>query len=86
MNVLWKCIISGLLFVYATGMLWCQERDNNVSSFPADSIRLQYLLDCCERTNDTPEELLFLDSLLNESEGPENRKFKAYAYRNQIRH
>lgn len=86
MNVLWKCIISGLLFVYATGMLWCQERDNDVSSFPTDSIRLQYLLDCCERTNDTPEELLFLDSLLNESEGPENRKFKAYAYRNQIRH
>ncbi|RDU50249.1 sensor histidine kinase [Parabacteroides acidifaciens] len=86
MNVLRRCIFSGLLFVYATGMIWCQERGNAVNSFPPDSIRLQYLKDCCERADDTPEELLYLDSLLNESEGPENRNFKAYAYRNQIRH
>ena len=88
MSIAAKYLISMLLLFCVAGMTRGEADSvmNVIRSLPCDSVRLNELSRWCKKTMDTPDELIFLDTLLNESIYQGNIDYQALAYRNKVRH
>lgn len=88
MSVIAKYLISLLLLFCVTDITRGQVDSvmNVIHSLPCDTVRLNELSKYCEKRIDTPDELVFLDTLLSESIRQGNIDYQAFAYRNKVRH
>lgn len=88
MSVIAKYLISLLLLFNVTGITWGEVDSamNVIRSLPCDTMRLNELRKCSQQRIDTPDELVFLDTLLNESIRQGNIDYQVFAYRNRVRH
>lgn len=84
-----RLIASVLLFAVCTvNVAWCQVDSamKAIRSLPQDTFRFKELEKWVDITIDTPDELLFLDTLLAEATRYKNVTYQAIAHRNKVRH
>ncbi len=88
MSVIAKYLISLLLLFYTTAMAWGQVDSvmKSIHSLPCDTVRLVELWKWSKKAMDSPDELIYLDTLLNEATRQGNIDYQSFVYRNKVRH
>lgn len=89
MSVLRRCIVFFVfLFVVATETVRSEtgSMSRDTHSLLSDTVRLLHLKECSEIALDTPNELLYLDTLETEAIHQGNIKYQTFALRNRVRH
>lgn len=88
MNNLLKLIISGLLLTCSLSAAQSQADSviKKIQALPQDVIRLQKLLSWSQQTIDTPDEIIYLDALLQEAEKQNNIAYQDSAHRAKVCH
>lgn len=83
-----RLIIFMLLFACVVNKAGCQVDSVMViiRSLPQDTVRLNELEKWMKKAMDTPDELVFLDTLLIEATRLKNIEYQAIAYRNKVRY